>query len=813
MNVEPSYQQNSTNPLSFLKVTRSLLCHSSGDEALELQRGTTTVSPIAVATTTLATTRPTDLTSPISRNAPPESAGGASLHQHCSEFLLRGCSKRLTWTLACGSLQQPTSSIWAQTTVRNTSGATSSEADTIPDAPSPRFGHTAVVYDDKAVVIFGGKSSERYFNDVYAYNVTEQTWQCLHSGTDVSNSDERTWRDPSIPPGRVGHAAAMYHDVLYVVSGENQGHFFTDLHAFHVATRTWELAGRLPFSPRKGHTMHLLQAEHTATRATKDMFVIFGGLVKVSRSRERAADPPVPHRHPGEPDHVCAATNAVLLYYPTQQRWCQLRACGEIPAPRFYHVSQMVTGTAILIVFGGRTTDTADGEGGRVAEGSFLNDLYLLDVSTGFWRAVRDATGEVPSPRMCAASVFVNGVFAVFAGGSNNYSEDAYEFYIQRQLWRRIRPGNQPACSRPTVSYARNRLIFFGGFAPQVGVMNCTMEMQLPLMSLKCACLMWWTRGLFEKELRISTQKKYAWMEERCLRGCPHGCGGQITLRPSPSATPTTITTASSVPYRMARRPDPIRVPSISVGTPQFSDGGMMSPAPSRQPSSPQPHSPIPISPQSGVSQDFSHPSSPQGYGAATRSGFPSFPASARAVYPRPRGLAAAAPAYQANGGLGNGDRDYQVAAAQSPTSNITSRTTSFFSSPAPPSFPVATLQNPLQPSQSPRGYAGGMSSSTTTPRSMGHYGIPGSYNTVICRRQSFCGGAQMEGCQAAGFPSEPVSAGSSSSSSQLSIRHSSVNSFATETMTARRLRLLEDSNGPFLLRILTARPIFGDDA
>ncbi|XQJ27276.1 Kelch motif/Galactose oxidase, central domain containing protein, putative [Leishmania guyanensis] len=590
--------------------------------------------------------------------------------------------------------------------------------------PPARFGHTAVLYKNSQILIFGGKASEEhYFNDVYQYDASARRWRCLqeecideataavvaneqgsvspsyasaqsaspsfsltasppasarwveavlmaapisdatptdassprYSSGSINNSSiqersviqryaatSRVFAGPvhqgtlaggtlavsasssrdgatryynslletevarrRRPAGRVGHAAALYQDSMYILSGEYLGHFFDDMWALDIPSLTWYKECGLPFSPRKGHTMHLLPADFTATRARQDMLVVFGGLVKASRARPRPADPELPTRSQGEPDFACAPTNAVLLYYLAQRRWCQLKTCGEQPSARFYHVSQLITGTALVIVFGGRSTTPAQTSDGTAAatEGAFLNDLHILDVSTGFWRHIRDFTGDIPSPRMCAASVFVNDTFGVFAGGGDTYCEDAFEFSLQSRRWRRVKLNNQPACSRPTVTYTKDRLVFFGGFAPRTGVMSCTMELCLSPLSLRSRGLQWWSRCTFEKHIRSCTKSRALEMEEKAAAAAAAGtmersgsswftgCSGQVMLQCSPSVT------ARSSPLATPRswfvnggvlRPAPLRVPSfdqigvLSAAAPAWGGGPPATRSPAR---------------------------------------------------------------------------------------------------------------------------------------------------------------------------------------------------------------------------------------
>ncbi|KPI88936.1 putative Kelch-domain protein [Leptomonas seymouri] len=488
--------------------------------------------------------------------------GGKANNEHYYNDVYAYEVERRRWAMLQAEYTEEVAAAGAPAIATTTRGT---EASTSVSSPSPsRFspeswGHSAVQeqhsYDHQQNCSHRGPSGE---GSVQGGGNTEVSAPC----TTVLTTDHA-----SRPHGRVGHAAALYRGTMYILSGERQGKYFDDMWALDIPSLTWSKECGLPFSPRKGHTMHLLPAECTATRAREDMLVVFGGLVKASRLHPRPADPELPARNAGELDMMCAPTSETLLYYPVQRRWCHLKTCGDTPTPRFYHVSQLVTGTSLLLLFGGRTVSPAPASATMAAgDGSFMNDLRILDVSTGMWREIRDATGDVPSPRMCAASVFVNGNFAVFAGGGDGYCQNAYEYQLGANRWRRLTPNDQPACSRPTVIYAKDRLVFFGGFAPRIGVMNCTMELCLAPLSLTNQCLLWWNRCAFEKHVRTCTQNRM--LEEakvaamaamaRCRKanGC---CGKQITLSRnlanpgcSPLPTPRQLTVD-----RATRRPVP----------------------------------------------------------------------------------------------------------------------------------------------------------------------------------------------------------------------------------------------------------------
>ena len=49
------------------------------------------------------------------------------------------------------------------------------------EAPSPRYGHTANLYNKK-MYIFGGWNGKTYFNDVVTFDLEKMAWSKLETG-------------------------------------------------------------------------------------------------------------------------------------------------------------------------------------------------------------------------------------------------------------------------------------------------------------------------------------------------------------------------------------------------------------------------------------------------------------------------------------------------------------------------------------------------------------------------------------------------------------------------------------------------------
>ena len=110
--------------------------------------------------------------------------------------------------------------------------------------PSPRGGHTAVVYED-AMVVFGGCDGWNYFNDCYRHSFAQREWTAL--------------RVTGTAPGARSAPATVVREAtgeMFVFGGYDGARSLNDLFRFALITNEWShvrVSGTPP-SPRGGHT-------------------------------------------------------------------------------------------------------------------------------------------------------------------------------------------------------------------------------------------------------------------------------------------------------------------------------------------------------------------------------------------------------------------------------------------------------------------------------------------------------------------------------------------------------------------------------
>ncbi|KAF9918758.1 hypothetical protein BX616_005950 [Lobosporangium transversale] len=109
------------------------------------------------------------------------------------------------------------------------------------EPPSKRNDHSAILWGDDRIVIFGGSDERNQFcNDVHVLHVRTLTWE-----TPVTSG--------SIPVGRAKHAATIMDNKLYISGGCLEEGVSQELLCLNLLT--WEWEEPIDFVPRHTHTL------------------------------------------------------------------------------------------------------------------------------------------------------------------------------------------------------------------------------------------------------------------------------------------------------------------------------------------------------------------------------------------------------------------------------------------------------------------------------------------------------------------------------------------------------------------------------
>lgn len=201
------------------------------------------------------------------------------------------------------------------------------EKQTIPEQPSPKFGHTTTLIKDShsrdlnGIYVFGGYGHGVFFNDLWRLDLEEERWSLVHSCADNPNQSTRASRLFKFRPL---DTMDMSEDQESVIDERN----FVDIPGF----------GEIP-TRRYGHT--------AVYDKDRNSIVVFGGKTDL--------------------DHTC--DNGLFRYCLKSRKWERMSPSrGVAPEARFGH-SAICTRESLMFVFGGR------------GKHQFFNDLWMCDLS------------------------------------------------------------------------------------------------------------------------------------------------------------------------------------------------------------------------------------------------------------------------------------------------------------------------------------------------------------------------------------------------------------------------------------------------
>ncbi|KAL2506688.1 Galactose oxidase/kelch repeat superfamily protein [Abeliophyllum distichum] len=130
--------------------------------------------------------------------------------------------------------------------------------------PSPRSNHSAALYDDKMLLIFGGASKSRTLNDLYSLDFEAMVW---------SRIKVRGFH----PSPRAGCCGALCGTKWYIAGGGSRKKRHAETLIFDVLKLEWSVAVASPPSSvttNKGFSLVLVQHKE------RDFLVAFGGFKK-----------------------------------------------------------------------------------------------------------------------------------------------------------------------------------------------------------------------------------------------------------------------------------------------------------------------------------------------------------------------------------------------------------------------------------------------------------------------------------------------------------------------------------------------------
>ena len=310
------------------------------------------------------------------------------------------------------------------------------------EPPNFRYEH-AVTFDPTTNRLFllGGRNGDQIKDDIWSLNVEERSWNFLASNSPTA-------------PTLFSTVLMVNNGVVYVGTGQGPNGVTNEVWRLDLATQIWENlgpgSGAAP-EPRYGGPGgnlggNLVVTHGFGTQRYDDTWrfnpgtgqwenMTPAGVLPSGRCLFAAATTTngnlIIHGGCSSPDGPCFLDDAWILDAGTNV-WRQILSDVK-PAGRQYHTLVADEANQVILF------------GGQDANQNLLNDLWVLDVTTGVWQQV--AVGEGPSPRYGHSAAWIPGQGMLIFGGRNNEGalNDMWLLSLQPAGTETTAPAAEPA--------------------------------------------------------------------------------------------------------------------------------------------------------------------------------------------------------------------------------------------------------------------------------------------------------------------------------------------------------------------------------
>jgi hypothetical protein len=156
--------------------------------------------------------------------------------------------------------------------------STTTQIETKGEKPSGRAGHTAVLFDQRYIAIFGGFNGEdEYFNETFVLD-TSKDIQLIPCSLPLVSSTWTKLKTENTPQKRRGHTmTSVTNNSFIVIGGENDGDPLNDVWLLRISSKdtSFELHWER-IKTKQGTNMPEVYG-HTATRVSENMIMVVGG--------------------------------------------------------------------------------------------------------------------------------------------------------------------------------------------------------------------------------------------------------------------------------------------------------------------------------------------------------------------------------------------------------------------------------------------------------------------------------------------------------------------------------------------------------
>eukprot|EP01080_Neovahlkampfia_damariscottae_P012481 gene12481-6229_t len=236
----------------------------------------------------------------------------------------------------------------------------------IDTIPSPRYGHTACVYQDQ-MIIYGGTSKTKVFSEIWKYDFDTEEW------LEVKNLNSKFK-----PKGRFNHSCCLYDNHLVIFGGSSKSRHFNNLLFFDLTNSTWKEKKCFLKPPKmEGHSSCIFE----------NSMYIFGG------------------------HSIVQEFNHLFKFNFLNETWNEISIIGSIPKERAFH-SGCVYNSSMFIL------------GDVDLQDSFL---YEFDFHLNIWK-IKDL--DSPKIAYHSSVIIDDLNQMVLFGGESNWNQSQNKMFI-----------------------------------------------------------------------------------------------------------------------------------------------------------------------------------------------------------------------------------------------------------------------------------------------------------------------------------------------------------------------------------------------
>ncbi|XP_014290004.2 attractin-like protein 1 isoform X1 [Halyomorpha halys] len=263
--------------------------------------------------------------------------------------------------------------------------------------PTPRYGHSAVIFGDKIYIYGGVKNGGVVCNELWAFDVSAKSWENITVRAEPCNSSSLCG-----PLKSAGHTATLVTskrsiEKMIVIFGHSPTYgYLNTVQEYHFGTREWSIVKThgFPVKARYGHS--------AAWDPLTEQIYVYGGYTS-----EAPASP--------------LLSNRLYSYNPSRREWTLL---SSSPSARFLHTATFLDG--LMIVFGGNAhNDTSSSSGAKC----YSAEALTYDVACDSWATLQLPTQlRADIARFGHSSAVFNSSLYIYGGFNGQMLNDILKY-------------------------------------------------------------------------------------------------------------------------------------------------------------------------------------------------------------------------------------------------------------------------------------------------------------------------------------------------------------------------------------------------